>query len=351
MFLRDTDFRTLKDLGEELTSLPTKTWGGSSAQVKVALTEGEDEQTLGTVAFGKHEIPATANTLSMLAGYYDIPSKFLLRLPADEKQFVLDHRIERSADVATTIVYDKTTGIREMQETSKTRVSLEQLFGAISSVMPSEAMVLDYRNTPAEFLLDVVVPEGFDKGIGGDKKVGDWTNGGVRCGQDRKANLAPWVQPLGFRLACTNGMEFPHHGIRVDARGSDAASITAMFQAEVQRAFDTVEKDIEEFYSLREVKVSEDRTGEFRVLAQEQGLPDRIIGRMENTLADALMAEEQVTMFHLVNHLTNQANNPEMASRSLRRNLQIAGGAITHDNAVDDHAARCDMCHTKIRQN
>ena len=56
------------------------------------------------------------------------------------------------------------------------------------------------------------------------------------------------------------------------------------------------------------------------------------------------LAEEEVTMFHLVNHLTNEANNPALRSHpNQRRELERAGGIM-----LADHTARCDLCHSRL---
>lgn len=349
MYLRDTDFPTLVDVYQGLDD-HRRTWGGSSTSIAIQITEVEDSPDIdegkakvGTIGLGDHEVPVTRDGLQALAQYFEVPYKFLARIPRDEQQFILDHRIQRGADRATTIRWDE-HGIHEVYPTSQSRLSPQRVAEGLLDIFPEDAPVIDWWNTPDDFRIDVVVPEGFDRGIGGDKKVGDFTHGGVRVGQDRKRNLAPWTQTLLFRLACTNGMEIPDYGLRVDARGAEAYEVEMMLLAEVKRAFDRVEKDIRDFYELRHVKAEADHTGLFRRMTREIGVPDRMIGRMENTLPDALLAEEEVTMFHLVNHLTNEANNPALRSHpNQRRELERAGGIM-----LADHTARCDLCHSRL---
>lgn len=359
MYLRDTIFETLGDVVGKLHDT-RRTWGGSSVDVRVNLdvnptdepeaqeeADGEDAESyrrLGTITLGKHEIRATEGGLNSLAQFFDVPTAFFNRVPGDEQQFILDHRIQRSADTPVTVKWTEKTGLEAIYPTNQTRVDLGYLGEQLLDVFPEDANVLEWWNTADDFRLDIIVPEGYDKGIGGDSKVGDITHGGIRVGQNRKQNLAPWVQTIMFRLACTNGMEVPDWGLKVDARGQDAETVVHLLMNEAIRAFDRVEEDIKHFYDLRTVPVTEDHTGMFRRLARETGIPERTIGRMENTLPDALLAEEEVSMFHLVNHMTNQANNPSLLGhRNARRALEQAGGQL-----VSDHAARCNLCHSRL---
>jgi hypothetical protein len=355
MFLRDTDFITLADLAHEVRD-NRSTAACNSVDVRVVLTEEEsepdhaglsedeaEERRVGTITVGKHEIAATPRGLTALAGFFDIPTKFLGRIPSDEQQFILEHRISRSKEEPLVVKYND-FGIREVYRGDTSRIAVADLVERLIDFLPEESQVVEWWSEPDDFRADVIVPEGFDRGIGGDRKIGDITHGGVRVGQNRKQNLAPWVQEYLFRLACTNGMEIPNLGLRIDARGADESEILAMFGSEAKRAFEGVEKSIKHFYDLRSQKIDDDRTGMLRRMSQEYGLPTRTIGRMEDLLPDAVMAEDEVTMFHLVNHITNQANNPEIRSRiSTRRALERAGG-----QAISDHAARCNLCHSRL---
>lgn len=337
MYLRDTAFPTLGDLAESVHDL-RRTWSGSSTGLRVSLDRESQAFDLGG-----HEVPATEQGIAAVAAFYDVPTKFIGRVMPDEQQFILDHRIQRSEDVPVVVRYDD-SGISEVYRNVGARVSVEALVERMLDHFPTESQVVEWWSTPEEFRADVVVPENFDRGVGGDRRVGDITHGGVRVGQDRAANLAPWVQPYLFRLVCTNGMEIRAPGMRIEGRGADEESIVRMFGNEVKVALDRVDSDIAHFYDLRSQRVEDDRTGVLRRVTQEYGLPDRTIGRMEDTLADALMAEDEVTMFHLANHITNQANDPSIRHRTgQRRRLEQAGGLM-----ISDHAARCTACHSRL---
>jgi hypothetical protein len=357
MYLRDMDtFITLGDLAGQVQD-QRRSWTGSSTEVEVHLDDStgqEDspdlteeqaaQRRIGTITLGREEMPATQIGLGALAQWFDIPSKFLGRVLPDEQQFILEHRISRAPEEQIVIKFDPSTGLNEVYKAAGTRVNVEGLVEQMLTYLPEEASVVDWWSTPEEFRADAIVPEYYDRGIGGDTKVGDLTRGGVRVGQNRKQNLAPWVQPYMFRLICTNGMEVPDLGLRVDARGRDDFEVLNMFGQEVSRAFDRIEEDIKHFYEMREVKADDDVTGLFHRMTRDLGLPTRTISAMEDTLTEALSADDEVTMFHLVNHVTNAANDPLLRSRhNARRTLEQAGGQM-----ISDHAARCSLCHSRL---
>jgi hypothetical protein len=58
----------------------------------------------------------------------------------------------------------------------------------------------------------------------------------------------------------------------------------------------------------------------------------------------AIAEGEAATMFHLINLITNEANNPAIASRpTSRRALEAAGGTV-----VAEHADRCTHCAQRL---
>lgn len=359
MYLRNTDYPTLEHVANQMIDR-RQIWGGSSTNVSVLIdeepervrdsaevTEEEHEvaladQKLGTIRLGEHEVPFTRAGMQVLAQHYEIPYKFLERITPTEQQFILDNRIQRYEDHHVVVRYTE-KGVSEAYIPRDSRIDPYTIPERLMErVMDSDSLVVEWWNNPDEFRLDVIVPEDYDKYIGGDRKVGDLTHGGLRIGQNRKQNLAPWVQPYLYRLACTNGMEVPDYGLKVDARGASAEDIVQMLMGEAKLAMDRVTDDIRHFYDLRTVKAADDRTGLLRRIAREQGVSDRTIGHLEDSLPDALLAEEEVTLFHLVNHVTNQANDPLLRSNhNVRRTLERAGGAW-----VNDHAQRCDRCHS-----
>lgn len=334
-------------LGEVIEDLPPNlaSWTGSTADIHVSL-----ETETPTIRFGTHEVPSTVKGLEALGVFFDIPTPFLKRVDPDEQQFILDRRIERSTDTMASIGYSTEGGVTEILPASATRLEIDQILSTVADVLPADSLVIEWVNSPEWFLLDTVVPEMLEQYIGGDRRVDDITRGGLRWGQDRKRNLAPWVQPLLYRLRCTNGMEIAAPNLRVEARGKDADEVLDLLRMHGREALDGVAHQIEAFYDLRSQPLGDDRTGVLHRITQEHGLPDRTAVALENALPGYLLADfnissaEEATMFHLVNLITNGANNPALAeSIPSRRRLERIGGTI-----LNEHAARCTFCHSKL---
>lgn len=338
MYMRSLPGTTLADLAEDFNQHLTS-WGGGVHQITPHI--GPEQET-PFIDLGGHEVFASSEGLLSFAKFFDIPPKFFARLTREQQQFLLSTQIDR-AEKDVTVTYNERSGINEIRKAGEVRVRPHKLVEGLMGVFPAEAPIVDSWNDVNELRIDVIFPEGFDRGIGGDPGVGDISRGGVRVVQDRKNNTAPQIEKLVYRLVCTNGMEIADPSLKVSALGATEEEIYALFNAEVARAVDTLEEEIQHFYSLREQTLGNDPTGTLRRLAQEQGLPNRQIGNLED-LIPTLEDPATATMFDLVNLMTNQANNPAIDFRSsTHRNLQRAGGGV-----VTDHAERCVTCHSRI---
>jgi hypothetical protein len=332
LIIRDDPTDTLEDILNTWDRKRSR-WSGGLHNVSVDL-----ERTNPVLVFGDHDVKVTPQGLESLARFVDVPVRYLLKVPNDEKQYMLSRRIERSGE-KDLVVWFTSDGVEEIIAPNQIRIEPSQIAEAVSQVMPLQSPVRDAWNTPNDLRLDVYVPLGFDQGWGGDRKIGDITAGGVRCFQNRKQNLAPGVQPFAYRLWCTNGCEFQDLGIKVDARGLDVDEVMAEFGRECERAFRRVEDDIASFYDMRTQIVTEDRTGVLRRLALDAGLPSRVVSTLEG-MVPTLGAE--FTMFDMVNLVTNYANLAPHSGTS--RTVQRAGGSL-----VNDHAARCPGCHQRVK--
>lgn len=334
MYLRNLPGTTLIDLRESFDTHQS-VWGGTGHQISVHL----DAET-PHFRVGGTEVLATKAGVDAMATHYGIPTTFINKLMPDERQWLLNSRLSYQADGDVTVRHGE-QGISEVHKSSLVRVEPRALVDAAMNVLPHESLIVQSWNDATDLQVDVIVPEDFDRWVGGDPQVGDITRGGIRFGQDRKNNTAPWVQPYLYRLVCTNGMEVPDQSLKIDARHCTDAQITAQFEHQIRMATDRLMSDIQAFYDLRDESLGADRTGELRRVALEQGLPPRVVGRLEDLLPSV---EGEPSMFDAVNLMTNLANDPALNVRSTTvRNLQTAGGRVVHD-----HAARCTACHSRL---
>lgn len=331
---------TLRGLAEEIHSEGTAQWGGVTAEMDVLL----DGERLG-VRFGSHEVPMTSDGLEQLATFVGAPRSFVQKLPVDLQQTVLA-RLLRDTSSNVTVRYGD-SGINEMFQPGRVRLEPRQVVDSAIKVMGEQALVVERYYDSDDLLLDVMVPEDFDRGIGGDPAVGDISRGGIRVTQDRKNNHAPKVNSYIYRLACTNGMVVPDTGLTLDARGSSAEILLAELELAAQHAFGQVEEQIRHFYELRNQRIEGDVTQTVIRVAAERGLPDRTGLALARRVPDQLNPEtlgREATMFDLVNLITNQANDPALSNRpGSRRALEMAGGSVVRQ--VHD---RCGSCYQVV---
>jgi hypothetical protein len=151
------------------------------------------------------------------------------------------------------------------------------------------------------------------------------------------------VQPYAQRLVCTNGMVSTDPSLKVDGRGKDVSEMLAHLEAQAQRAFARMEHEIDAFYDLRNQRVVDSSQTLLR-LAREQGLPERIVFALIERMPVLVDDTQDVSMFDLVNVITNHANAPELIGKAKpQRALEAVGGQI-----ILSHAERCPRCHSAL---
>jgi hypothetical protein len=280
-----------------------------------------------------------------LAGWLDVPAKFLTRIDAPLKQHLVDGLLKRHQEKAHIRYTD--TGILDVRDPAVDVVEPTDLVDVAAKVMGENSLVASNYRSAREFSFNTVVP--FDPETGGDRvfgdkatqrRVGDLTAAGLTFNKDTQRNLAPTVQPWSYRLACTNGMTFLDPGIKFDARGTSVDEVLEELERLAERAFSQVEARVNAFYSLREERVDNPERTLVRI-GREQGLPSRVVNHL---VESAPMLGDNPSMFDLLNLVTHLANEPSLESRQgTVRSLQLAGGAV-----VVDHAERCPTCKTAL---
>lgn len=338
LYLRDEPTLTLRELTDRL-SVDNKQWGGVTSEIVVKL-----ENDLMTFEFGGHEVPATSDGMEALCTFMNIPRPFFLALDLDMQQELLAELLRRRT-ANLTLYYDD-SGIYEAHPPRRVRLAPSQIAEVAINKLGEDALVVDYWNDD-ELRIDTIVPEDFDRGIGGDPEVGDITRGGLRFSQNRKQNLAPSVNAYHWRLVCTNGMEVPVQGPRVEARGGTVESVLAELELAADHAFRQVEEQIQHFYALRSRMIDGDVTQAVVQVARERGLPESTQIHLAHRVPSELDPEElghPVSMFDVINLMTNMANDPRLRRRrGPRRALEMAGGIL-----VQHEADRCSHCHQML---
>lgn len=290
---------------------------------------------------GGREVLLDDEGTKQFAQWLDIPFKFLQRQNDEMQQYLLTQIIGKRRDDLLTVevLGDKVSAVTDP---GRTVISPKRYVEVAKKVIAgSDTVVADFRCDADSFLLDVIPPEGFLRGISGDAKAGDLCHGGLRFTQNRSRNLAPQVSNFLYRRICTNGMVVPDPSLKVDARNLSSEGLVDSLEEIARRAFNDVEAAIEAFYDLRNEKVADPSQALLR-LGEEAGLPSRTIMGLIERVPEYIDVTEDASMFDVVNLITNMANDP--ANReSTRHALQMAGG-----ESVASHAARCRSCQSRL---
>lgn len=337
----DADGLIIRPISDQTLADVLEAWSQSNSYANVHVDKVnmhlEDEEP--TIEFGEHTVPATEQGIEAIARFLGMPVRYVLDVPADEQQFMFEHRIQRHGDERLVVEFTS-AGIESAVKSGKTIIRPYAIAEKVADWMPIESPVRDFWATPSDLRLDTYLPVDWDgPGIGGDPQVGDITHGGIRVFQNRKQNLAPGVRTFMYRLVCTNGMEILHEGAsKIDARGKDDVEVVEELGFAIRATMDLLESDIRHFYDMRSQRIDDDRTGVFRRVAQDAGISDRAISRMEDRIA---VVGSEPTMFDFANLITNAANADPTSN--MARSLQRAGGSL-----VADHTARCPECHHRL---
>jgi hypothetical protein len=345
MYLRSAPTTTLYDLRDTLDDGHTA-HNVTNAGFHLDLTSSDPSITLRTADDTEIAFRANRETLDQIGMWADVPQAFLRRLDPDQQEFLLSSLLTRTPASAVVNVLPDDMGIASITDARTAVIDPRRIVDVALKTLPREADVVESHITPKLVQFDAVVPENFDRGIGGDPRVGDITRGGLRFSRDVQHNLAPGVQPFFYRLVCTNGMETVDEGLRVDGRGQSVEQVLAELEIAAERAFSGVEAEIAAFYELRTHRLDNpERTLVAR--AREASLPARTVADLVARVPSITEDDGSSTEFAIVNLITNAANNPSIHNRlSIRRNFEQIGGSL-----VTSHTDRCGHCQSPLALN
>lgn len=339
MFLREPPTQTLPDVREALEKTEVgEVLSALSSEIVPRLTEDDP-----VFVIKGREIPATDRGVLALGQRLHIPTNWFDDVDADIQQYLIVKLLERNPVVHSVKVSDN-DGILDIWAQSANQVDPRRMVDIAAKVIDPDAPVIEWWNQPGQqFLLDVMTPFGADFGWGGDGT--DLTAAALRFCQNRRTSEqfhAPEVSLLMWRQVCTNGYEDWDEEAKVDARGSTLEEVMGELNELAEVLFGRAEQRIKAFYEMRANIIANPSQRIMRE-AQERGIPDRVAAAMIKEIPSYLEEGDDFSEFHLVNMITNQANNPKMRRSGPRRRLQQAGGAL-----IGEHVARCTHCQSKL---
>jgi hypothetical protein len=334
MFIKTLPELTITDLLER-EAPETRDFTVPTDAISVAINNQTDD----AIRIGDEEFPATGEGLVALGSWTGVPAKLVGTLDADLLSHLLNGLLSRNDDDVQVSVTD--SGLQDVFKPEARRINPAQVFEIASRVVSPDAQVVEYRQNNKGYGFEVITrPTVVEEA---ELVVNDISHGGLRFGHDWKAGYLPWVQPFIYRLVCTNGMEIPDATLAVSSDGNTLEDVIADLELKAEAAFGRVEADIAAFYELRSHPVSDPERLLVRMGA-EQGIGDRRLRTILESLPEYMDDAGNVTQFDLVNILTNEANRETLdQSFNARRALQRAGG-----NIAFEHRTRCGTCQSAL---
>lgn len=341
MYLRDLPGTTLTEFADRVNDTSESSQVAGS-DISLRLTQDDPIVLVGNV-----EIPATRDGIEALGRFVNVSPTFLYPsnrvADVEEQEYVLSRRLRRLGDAVS--IHHTPSGIEGVYTPGQVPINPRRLVEVAMRVMDPQSPMIEYHSDASEMYFDTTVP--FEGLTTGDPEVGDLTAAGLRFTWNRARNLTPNVEEFMYRLYCTNGMSTRDGSLpRVDARLHDSVEETLnALEDRAREAFSRVEAQIEHFYDLRNQPVQGDVAQALLRMAQENGIPDRTaLTLVRDRLPAAIPEGEAANMFHLINIITNEANNPEIRNRRTSRSaLEVAGGTV-----VSEHADRCTHCQSRL---
>lgn len=334
MFIKQLPELTITDLIER-EAPTTRDFTIGTDQISVAINNQPDD----AIRIGDEEIPATGEGLVALGSWVNVPAKLVGNLDADLLSHLLNGLLSRKDDDVQVSLAD--SGLQDVYSPGAKRIDPSEVLQIASRVVAPDAQVVEWRQNNKGYGFEVITrPSVVEEA---ELIVRDISHGGLRFGHDWKAGYLPWVQPYIYRLVCTNGMEIPDATLAISAEGNTMEEVIASLEESAEAAFARVESDIAAFYELRSHPVEHPDRLLVR-MGREQGIGDRRLRTILESLPEYLDDAGNVSQFDIVNILTNEANRASLdQSFNARRNLQRAGGAIAFE-----HRTRCPSCQSSL---
>jgi hypothetical protein len=247
----------------------------------------------------------TVQPLDAVAKYLGAPKSFLQTCDMNLAQHIVDHQFNKVRD-------KKELVFREHVAVGSRVIDSPRIYGQ-QIVEKLIAGVGEVRNSNFYDLGDYI-----DTTLAGDKvvmeskaKVGDITEGGIRCRYSELLTRAPSIEPYVERLVCTNGMIISDRLSVFDFEDMD--QFIKQLEGSITKAMQFVDSSIR--LQLQKANDTPVERGEqaIRHIFTERRLNPRLL----SPAIAALALEDDGTAFGVLQAITRAANDMPYAHRAL----------------------------------
>jgi hypothetical protein len=294
-----------------------------------------------------HEYQLSLDALHQAAKVPGIGSGYLERCPADLVEDQLNYWFRTGLDKNLKLMLMGTeqlgVGItRESVEPFSNLQLLDKALEVIERRYPGASVYVDrsklshsLRNTHLQLVLPDVGRIIQDTG-----EVDDRWWGGLQISNSMTAEKQTMVDAFMFRQRCTNGyidVQGEHGKWSRKSNGQDMESVLAWAELAVEEAVGAYDGIFDRVQSLVGLRLDPGTVSE---TAADLFAQQRIPGADQQRIVQNLVENDQLTMYHLTNAVTEAANSA-LGSGAQQR-LMRAGGEVIR------HAERCDGCHRML---
>jgi hypothetical protein len=291
------------------------------------------------VRLGAKEFQLTKEALfkaNALAGFREAVARdFTGELMAENLNHMLtntkrgkDRKILTTGDVAATITKSTVTPYSNVQLLDNILQGVEQKYGV-------GEILVDYKmhHSLTRTAMRLIVPEHRrnirDTGIDDDT----WSVG-LEINNSLSGSSSTEIIGYLFRWWCTNGATTVHNGKKWSRkRKSSEADMYAWARAQVDEVLGGLEGELDSVQNT----VYQDLTGEFNAMAQDVFNKYGIKLAQQRTIYEIMADQGIFTMYHLMQAITQAANDNTLPVRVQDRLLRT-GGDLPHN-----HAERCSL--------
>lgn len=237
-------------------------------------------------------------------------------------------------DQARAVTRSTITPFSNLQLLDRMLASLENKYGK-ATIYADQKFTHSLTGT----YMRLIVPEHV-RTITGTGTDNDTWSVGVQLRNSLIGKTQTEVMGYLFRWACTNGALDVRHSSGGWSRKSalDDESIYLWAEESVTGIMEHVDEALDGVQAL----TTESVVGEASDILRDFFARERISSRIQGSIVDYMLNDDNVTMYAMMQAVTQAANDPHLAPEHVEK-LMLSGG-----NIATEHAARCESCHRVV---
>lgn len=309
-----------------------------------------DDATVLTITSGvdktEYELDDTAH--GALAKYLKVPTSYFTKLDPDFRATVLRYEFERNKD-ADTSVEAVDNDIIALHQPSQVMLPQGKVTKVIEKVFKPEDNIRRLITNENRLHIDVTTPDHsllindpeVTHEYGGQTKVGDYTEAGIRFLAYPFRSVAPSVNLYAHRLICMNGQTTDERLGRISLKGRTVDEVIAEMEEAANLLLPQLDEHLAKMAQTREMYPPGSPQAFAAQLAREANVSRKVL---DAVLDIVNQLPEPVSVWDVQNAFTSVANQVETYATMTR--LQTLGGSLSF--TPEEMIQRCGTCERRL---